>query len=135
MGNCNCGGGAISTAMTKRTSTACSTTSAPAPAPVTTDANGKCQPSPWKISCETQNALADCLKQVICQFLISLDNAVCATGQPDFSNLGPKLGKAAGAALCGALECIPAALCPPQPAQPQACDDLPCNFAVEEPQA
>ena len=94
----------------------------------------RCDPNPWIPSCETQNALAECLKQVICDFLRCVNRTVCEDGKLDLKgrDLGDKLIECVGVAACGALQCIPDALCPVVPAPPPADDDLPCNFAVEE---
>lgn len=132
MGNCSCGGGAktASTALTTTKKTA-STPAVCQPAPVDTR---KCDPHPWKPSCETQTALASCMKQVICDFLRCVDRNLCPDGHLNLRDeeLGSKLIDCLGDTICGALHCIPEALCPEPPAAPPAQDDLPCNFAVEE---
>jgi hypothetical protein len=134
MGQCtSCGGkhaAAASTAMTttKRNNQLATRWLPPSPEPA------RCDPNPWIPSCETQNALAACLKQVICDFLRCVNQTVCEDGKLNLrdDNLGRKLVDCIGVAACGALACIPDALCPVPPAQPPAVDDLPCNFAVEE---
>jgi hypothetical protein len=78
--------------------------------------------------------LAQCLKQVICDFLRCTHEAFCPDG--DFKvppqGAGQALRDCLGHAACSALECIPDALCGPKGQLPPKQDDLPCNFAVED---
>ncbi len=102
------------------------------------NAEGKCEPNPFEISCETQIRLKQCLKLVLCEFLRCLERRLCLNGQFQWDLTAEALIDCLGEAICTLLRCIPEALCPPEesedccatPAVPQSC--LPCNFAVEE---
>jgi hypothetical protein len=86
----------------------------------------KC-PNPFIPSCETQQALAQCLKQVVCDVLRCLAHAVTPpppTGKNTLSNC-------LLTAVATFAECVPDALCGPRTTPPTTAE-LPCDFAVEE---
>jgi len=87
---------------------------------------GKCAPSPWQPSCETQARLAGCLKAALCDFLRKLE-------EPLADKQGLELAALARMAALSALACLPEALCPSEPA-PCRRPPLDCDFAVEEPE-
>lgn len=103
------------------------------PAPIVTTDDGKCSPSPFKMSCETQLGLMNCLKRVICELLWCLEAELCSEGKFDLTRIeGRQILDCLSVAMCSAIRCIPEVLCP-TPQGPQLCA-TPCNdgFAVEE---
>jgi hypothetical protein len=85
-------------------------------------------PNPFIPSCETKEALAQCLKQVVCDVLRCLGEAVKASAPPP-SN-APTLKDCLRTAVVSFAECLPDAICGPVGALPPV-TDLPCDFAVE----
>ena len=86
----------------------------------------KC-PNPFIPSCETQQALAQCVKTVICDVLRCLADAVT----PPPASSSNTLVNCLRTAVASFAECVPDALCGPR-ATPPASPELPCDFAVEE---
>jgi len=94
----------------------------------------------FAISCETKNALRDCVKVALCDFARCLADALCPDGRYDSAiwqgqkgeDTQKKLNDCIGQLACSFLHCLPDALCPPEdcvPPPPVEC--LPCGFAVE----
>jgi hypothetical protein len=95
----------------------------------------------FSISCETKDALRECVKVALCDLLRCVSGTLCPDGRFDSdifdSTKNPDIGKqlidCVGQAACSFMHCLPDALCPP------ACDDkpdshvdcLPCGYAVE----
>jgi hypothetical protein len=129
-GGCGCGGGGCA---------GCGGGGKRPRAPLATRTpDGRCEPNPFEISCETQVRLKQCLKQILCEFLRCLDRRLCRDGTFDWHASSHVPLECLGEAICTLLRCVPDALCPPDPPDDERClpeprDCLPCNFAVEEP--
>jgi hypothetical protein len=133
MGCKTCSASARSSAMTTTSTTqlaptSCSCNTKPQPA-----GDGECHP--WRISCETQTALVDCLKQMICAAARCFSDQICADGKLDLGHVNAKtLETCLGVALCTGIDCVEDVLCGPAPTPPPPDPNtLQCNFAVEDP--
>lgn len=91
----------------------------------------------FAISCETKQALRDCVRTALCDMLKCLSETMCPDGKFDISNvqgnaqLRTDLINCVGQAACSFMHCLPEALCP-EPCEPAApVDCLPCGYAVE----
>jgi len=94
----------------------------------------------FAISCETKQALRDCVKVALCDFLRSISDTLCPDGHFDSDvfdpEKNPQLGKnlidSVGTLACSFMHCVPDALCPPACEEPaKHVDYLPCGYAVE----
>jgi hypothetical protein len=107
---------------------------------------GTCPPrppeacTPWTPSCETRNRLRVCLKDILCELLLCIEQALCKDGRLDPNALRQwrqHLIKCFADLFCRLLRCIREALCPPpvdcKPALPPVNDCIPCSYAVEDP--
>jgi hypothetical protein len=106
---------------------------------------GTCVPppescTPWTPSCATRNRLRACLKDILCELLLCIEQALCKDGRldPDAVKLWRvNLARCFADLFCRALRCIREALCPPPvacpPALPPVDDCIPCSYAVEDP--
>jgi hypothetical protein len=90
------------------------------------------------ISCETKQALRDCAKVALCDFLRCVTETLCPEGDFDLDvlrkndKLGDELINCVGQLACSFLHCVPEALCPePCDELPAPIDCLPCDYAVE----
>ena len=92
----------------------------------------------WTISCETKNALKDCVKQALCDFARCVTDTLCPGGRYDPKVIASRetrqeLADCVGQLACSFLHCLPDALCPPDdcgtPQVPADC--MPCGYAVE----
>lgn len=101
---------------------------------------GTCTPpppeacTPWTPSCTTRNRLRACLKDILCDVLLCVEQALCSGGKLD----AEALRKCFTDLFCRLLKCIREALCPPPavrtPVLPPIPNDcLPCSYAVEDP--
>ena len=124
-GGCGCG------ARRQGRPCGCGGRRAPSPPPVAAPADAPC-PNPFVPSCDTRNALAQCLKVAICDFLWCFEQRVCESGKPDFKELGPTLIQCLGTFLCSAARCIPETLCPPPEGECEVPLCMPAGFATEE---
>ncbi len=121
-----CGGSHTTTATPAATTTAMTK-----PSTKSTCEVGPCCPNPFVPSCETQNALAQCVKTAFCDVLRCLADLLKA-------DLTPPAGTKANpidclkTAIVSFAECVPDALCGPKATPPPIDDALPCDFAVEE---
>jgi hypothetical protein len=96
---------------------------------------------PCRISCETKDALRECVKVAVCDFLRCFADTFCPDGEYDpkifaSDKFGELLKGCFGQMVCSIAHCIPEALCPePEECPPPAVapDCLPCGFAVENP--
>jgi hypothetical protein len=135
-GGCGCGGPSASSLRPAVRALGCPDCGQPTPEPLATrNAEGKCEPNPLQISCDTQVKLKQCVKSVLCDTLWCLEAAICKNGQPSFKGVtGQTFIDCLGTALCSLIRCVPEVLCPPQtecgPLLPRA--DIECNYAVEE---
>lgn len=99
----------------------------------------------FAISCETKQALRECVKVALCDFARCATEALCPDGryQPAPPEIDATTGQPVvdrtqnlidciGQLACSFLGCLPEALCPP-PCPPPAAepDCLPCDYAVE----
>jgi hypothetical protein len=142
---CGCGGGggqpsaapssygAPSAGMVRSGETCASCGCATAPATRTYD---NCPT--FRVSCETKQALKDCVKVAVCDFLRCVVDAYCPDGRFVPERLGNKklqqeVYKCVGQLACSFAHCVPDALCPPDPCPPAPTrvDYLPCDYAVE----
>jgi hypothetical protein len=100
---------------------------------------GTCTPppescDPWTPSCATRNRLRACLKDILCELLLCVEQA-CKGGKLDRAALRACFGDL----FCRLLRCLREAICPPpapcppalEPPAPMDC--LPCSYAVEDP--
>jgi hypothetical protein len=132
-GGCGCGGSGARAAM--RTG-GCPSCGQQAQEPLATrNVEGKCEPNPFQMSCDTQVKLMQCAKTVLCDALWCLEAAICKNGQPSFKGVtGQTFLDCLGTALCSLVRCVPEVLCPPQtecgPLLPSA--NVECSYAVEE---
>jgi len=89
------------------------------------------------ISCETKQALRDCARVAVCDFLSCLADTLCPNGRFDLEQLrsneqiGPELINCVGQLACSFIHCVPHALCPEPCDPPVPPDCLPCEYAVE----
>ena len=110
----------------------------PTRAPASKPRNYKSQDCPtFAISCETKQALRECVRTALCDMLRCLSETMCPDGKFDINTLqgNPQLRKdlinCLGQAACSFMHCLPEALCP-EPCEPAApVDCLPCGYAVE----
>jgi hypothetical protein len=124
--SCGCGGGGGS---------GCTCNQRPVAVP-TRNYNAKDCPT-FAVSCETKQALRDCAKVALCDFLRCLSETVCPDGRFDLERLQKNerlrgdLINCVGQLACSFMHCVPEALCP-EPCAPEApVDCLPCGYAVE----
>jgi hypothetical protein len=94
----------------------------------------------WAISCETKQALRDCVKVALCDFLGCLAETLCPDGKFDLDalkernkeqELQTELINCVGQLACSFMHCIPDALCPETCETATPVDCLPCGYAVE----
>lgn len=147
---CGCGGAQAAPNPTTTTGSPCDCPACTAAAPPpTTKTYDDC--TPWKVSCETQDRLRECIKVALCDFLRCVDGELTQRERVSYSTelAGEKpvagVDEAAttggfGDALLGCLvhlgeslvHCLPEALCPPEPTcGTSAVAPLPCDYAVE----
>jgi hypothetical protein len=90
--------------------------------------------NPFLPSRQTQEALAQCIKQAVCDVLTCLEEAICPRGESrEIRQLTTRsLENCLLTALCSFARCVPKAICPPKVATCTVIDVLPCDFAVEE---
>lgn len=136
-----CAGGLVSSAAPRETGCGCGgrcggRCAAGAARPRT---YGNC--APWRPSCETQDALRDCVKVALCDLLRCVSDTLCPDGVFDMANfrdrgddepsVGEELVNCFGQALCSFMHCLPDALCPEVGPGRAPIDCLPCDYAVE----
>lgn len=95
----------------------------------------------WAISCETKQALRDCARTALCDFLECLAETLCPDGKFDLEQLKERnkdrelqteLINCVGQLACSFMHCLPDALCPPDACEAETpVDCLPCGYAVE----
>jgi hypothetical protein len=133
---CGCGNAGSSSARPAAGATGCPQCGQQAQEPLAQrNAEGKCEPGPFQISCDTQIKLKQCVKGVICDTLWCLEAAICKNGQPSFTGVTTQTFiDCLGTALCSLIRCVPEVLCPPRtecgPLLPSA--DIECSYAVED---
>jgi hypothetical protein len=89
------------------------------------------------ISCETKQAVRECARTALCDFMRCLSETLCPDGKFDIERLSGNdqmrtdLINCVGQLACSFIHCLPDALCP-EPCEPAApVDCLPCGYAVE----
>jgi hypothetical protein len=106
-----------------------------APKPTKTYDSEKCPT--FAISCETKEALRDCVKTAVCDFLQCVADTLCPDGRFDsdvFKNpeTCKQLVDCVGQLACSFMHCVPDALCEPKcEALPAPIECVPCDYAVE----
>ena len=94
----------------------------------------RCDTNPFIPSCETQQALAQCVKTMFCDLLRCVGDAIeQAVEKQDPTKVNPFV-RCLETAVVSFAECVPDALCGPKVTPPPAQGQLPCEFAVEDEQ-
>ncbi|HLU64683.1 MAG TPA: hypothetical protein VKZ63_00315 [Kofleriaceae bacterium] len=103
---------------------------------------GTCAPrppeacTPWVPSCEARNRLRECLRDILCELMTCVEQALCRNGSIDPA-WRQNLERCLIELFCRLLRCVREALCPPPvdctPELPAPIDCIPCSYAVEEP--
>lgn len=128
-GSCGCGGrgGSCSCGAASRGSRT---------APPAKNYNAEDCPT-FALSCETTQALRDCAKVAVCDFLNCMVETLCPGGRFDVEvlrnnqRLGEDLINCVGQLACSFIHCVPDALCPEECEKPVVTPCLPCDYAVE----
>lgn len=130
--NCGCHGGC-------QGGCGCQTGATYAMAPSASARNYNADECPtFAISCETKQALRDCIKVALCDFLRCATDTFCPDGRFDLERLKreqdqlpTQLINCVGQLACSFMHCVPEVLCP-EPCKPKTTVDvLPCDYAVE----
>ena len=136
-----CAGGLASVARAQESSCGCgkqtcSCKSRALTAPPTRTYDSEACPT-FAISCETKQALRDCVKVAFCDFLRCASETLCPDGRFDLAQLSERkelqsdIINCVGQLACSFMHCVPEALCPDACETEAPADCLPCDYAVE----